>query len=53
MVVCYCLFTASLTDHPGFTPRLAKRIELDQMYEELTATLVQIGYLNRKTRTTG
>jgi tRNA/rRNA methyltransferase len=47
MVVCYCLFTASLTDHPGFTPRLAKRIELDQMYEELTATLVQIGYLNR------
>jgi tRNA/rRNA methyltransferase len=46
MVVCYCLSTASQTKPPDFTPRLAKHIELDQMYEELTASLVQIGYLN-------
>ena len=48
MVVCYCLSTAAQTDtNPSaFTPRLAKRIELDQMYDELTAALVQIGYMN-------
>jgi len=46
MVVCYCLSTAGLTDPPPFTPRLAKRIELDQMYDELTLALVQIGYMN-------
>lgn len=46
MVVCYCLSSAGLTTRPAFTPRLAKRIELDQMFDELTATLVQIGYLN-------
>lgn len=46
MVICYCLSTAGLTDPPAFTPRLAKRIELDQMYAELTDTLVRIGYLN-------
>ncbi|MBC2712616.1 MAG: RNA methyltransferase [Desulfosarcina sp.] len=46
MVVCYCLSTAGLTDPPDFTPRLAKRIELNQMVDELTAALVQIGYMN-------
>ncbi|MCB2146466.1 MAG: RNA methyltransferase [Deltaproteobacteria bacterium] len=46
MVVCYCLSTAGRTSLPAHTPRLAKRIELDQMYEELTASLVQIGYIN-------
>ncbi|MBR9985784.1 MAG: RNA methyltransferase [Desulfosarcina sp.] len=46
MVVCYCLATAAQTGPAEFTPRLAKRIELDQMYEELTASLVQIGYMN-------
>jgi len=46
MVVCYCLSTAGQTSLPTHSPRLAKRIELDQMYEELTATLVQIGYIN-------
>jgi tRNA/rRNA methyltransferase len=45
MVVCYCLSTAARTAPPAFTPRLAKRIELDQMYDELTATLVEIGYM--------
>ena len=46
MVVCYSLSSVGLTTPPAFTPRLAKRIELDQMVDELTATLVQIGYLN-------
>jgi tRNA/rRNA methyltransferase len=46
MVVCYCLSTAGRTSPSAHTPRLAKRIELDQMYEELTASLVQIGYMN-------
>jgi hypothetical protein len=45
MVVCYSLSTANLTGPPVFTPRLAKRIELDQMYDELTAALVHIGYV--------
>ena len=46
MVVCYCLSTASQTTPASFTPRLAKRVELNQMYEGLTASLVQIGYMN-------
>lgn len=46
MVVCYSLSTAAQPHPPAFTPRLAKRIELDQMYDELTAALVQIGYMN-------
>lgn len=46
MVVCYCLSTAARTTPADFTPRLAKRVELDQMYEELTMTLVRIGYMN-------
>jgi len=45
MVVCYCLSTAQKADPPAFTPRLAKRIELGQMYTELTAALVRIGYV--------
>jgi tRNA/rRNA methyltransferase len=46
MVVCYCLSTAARTAPANFTPRLAKRVELDRMYEDLTASLVQIGYMN-------
>jgi tRNA/rRNA methyltransferase len=46
MVVCYCLFTADVSDPPPFAPRLAKRREQDQMFEELTATLIRIGYMN-------
>jgi tRNA/rRNA methyltransferase len=46
MVICYCLSRAGLNDPPAFTPRLAKRIELDLMYAELTAALGRIGYLN-------
>jgi tRNA/rRNA methyltransferase len=46
MVVCYSLSTAAQTNPPAFTPRLAKCIELDQMYDELTVALVRIGYMN-------
>lgn len=45
MVICYCLSTAAQSDPPAFTPRLAKRIELDQMYDELAAALSRIGYM--------
>jgi hypothetical protein len=44
---------ANLTGPPVFTPRLAKRIELDQMYDELTAALVHIGYVRPDNPTTG
>ena len=46
MVMCYCLANANLEKPPEFSPRLAKRIELDQMFDELTATLIRIGYIN-------
>lgn len=46
MVICYCLSSAGLTDPPPVTPRLAKRIELDRMYDELTATLVAIAFVS-------
>ncbi len=46
MVICYCLSVADLPAPKAQTPRLAKRIELDQMYDDLTSTLVEIGYVN-------
>ncbi len=46
MVVCYCLSTTGLSSPTPFKPRLAKRIEQDQMFDELTATLIRIGYMN-------
>jgi tRNA/rRNA methyltransferase len=46
MVMCYCLSTATRSTPAEFTPRLAKRVELDRMYDELTATLVEIGYMH-------
>lgn len=46
MVVCHCLAAAGRSDPPPFTPRLAKRIELDRMYDELAAVLMQVGYVN-------
>ncbi|PIE67041.1 MAG: rRNA methyltransferase [Deltaproteobacteria bacterium] len=45
MVICYCLSTAATPEPPAFTPRLAKRIELDQMYTKLTDALIRIGYV--------
>jgi tRNA/rRNA methyltransferase len=46
MVVCYCLSAAAQAKPTTFCPRLAKRIELDHMYAELAAALVQIGYMH-------
>lgn len=46
MVVCYCLSTAGSQESPAFIPRLAQRVELDRMFDELSAALVDIGYLN-------
>lgn len=46
MVICYCLAAAVQSDFIAAAPRLAKRIELDQMYVELTKVLVEIGYMN-------
>jgi tRNA/rRNA methyltransferase len=46
MVICYCLSVAGQSERPRQSPRLAKRIELDQMYDELAAALIDIGYLN-------
>ena len=46
MVLCYCLSVAGQSAPPRQSPRLAKRIELDQMYNEMTAALVDIGYMN-------
>ena len=45
MVICYSLSTIKKADPAPFAPRLAKRIELDQMYTELTDALVRIGYV--------
>ncbi len=46
MVVCYSLSTTARTKPTTFSPRLAKRIELDLMYDELTTALVEIEYMN-------
>ncbi len=46
MVMCYCLANVDLENPTPFAPRLAKRIELDQMYEALTDALIHIGYVN-------
>ena len=46
MVICYCLSVAGSAAPPAQAPRLAKRIELDKMYEDLTNTLIEIGYIN-------
>ena len=46
MVICYCLATAGLDDPAPAAPRLAQRVELDRMYDDLAATLMTIGYVN-------
>ncbi len=45
MVVCYELFKAGLPQGKTFTPRLASRVELDGMYEQLRDMLVRINYI--------
>lgn len=46
MVLCYEIFTASTIRHESFTPRLAGRFELDNMYDHLTDVLTRISFLN-------
>lgn len=45
MVLCYELFTAGKTQIKTFTPRLASRMELDGMYDQLKEILVRIDYI--------
>lgn len=45
MVICYELFKASLPDPKERTPRLASRMELDGMYEQIKDVLVRINYI--------
>jgi tRNA/rRNA methyltransferase len=45
MVLCYELFKTSLPEHTPATPRLATRIELDGMYQQIKDILVRINYI--------
>ena len=45
MVICYELFKASLPPARESTPRLASRIELDGMYDQVKDILVRIDYI--------
>ena len=45
MVLCYELFKVHLPEPRPFTPRMASRIELDGMYEQLKDILVRINYI--------
>lgn len=46
MILCYELFCAGQKEPKKSLPRLAKRHELDGMYEQLKEILVRISYLN-------
>lgn len=46
MVMCYELFSATLEKRGSFAPRLASRVELDGMFDQLKETLVNIAYMN-------
>ncbi len=46
LVICYELFQASVAGSDRFTPRLANRFELDNMYHHLKEILVKISFLN-------
>jgi tRNA/rRNA methyltransferase len=45
MVLCYELFKAGLPPAKTFTPRLATRLELDGMYDQIKDILVRINYI--------
>ncbi|MCF8067600.1 MAG: RNA methyltransferase [Desulfobacterales bacterium] len=45
MVMCYELFQASTEENLSFSPRLANRFELDNMYEQLKDVLIKISYM--------
>jgi len=46
MIMCYEVFLASRQEVKEFSPRLAKRHELEGMYDQLKDVLVRIGYIN-------
>jgi len=46
MVLCYEVFAASRSDMTRFTPRLASRQELEDMYAHLKAVFVDIDFIN-------
>jgi len=46
MVVCYALFTAGTPNPEAIVGRLATRLELDGMYDQLKDILVRINYIN-------
>jgi tRNA/rRNA methyltransferase len=45
MVLCYELFKAGLPPAKNLTPRLATRLELDGMYDQIKDILVRINYI--------
>jgi tRNA/rRNA methyltransferase len=45
MVLCYELFKAQVPESKSITPRLAARIELDGMYEQIKDILVRVNYI--------
>ena len=46
MILCYELFNVETDEGKKFTPRLASRLELDGMYDQLKDILVRISYIN-------
>ena len=46
MIMCYEIFSAAREGNEEFTPRLARRHELDGMYDQLKELLVRINYIN-------
>jgi len=48
MVMCYEFFIAASNDKVEFTPRLASRLELDNMYDHLKDVLIRISFINRQ-----
>jgi tRNA/rRNA methyltransferase len=46
VVLCYEVFTANTNEVASFTPRLANREELEAMYAQLKAVLVNIDFIN-------
>jgi tRNA/rRNA methyltransferase len=46
MLICYEIFIASSTAESEFLPRLANRLELDNMYDHLREILIRISFIN-------
>lgn len=46
MVMAYELFTATIDEPKAFTPRLANKRELENMYDHLKVTLAKINFIN-------